>query len=48
MESVEFAVNPVKNFFKDSMMLLRRCNKPDARGDPSTIDDGQHSCAIME
>lgn len=33
MDQVELYVKPVKDFAKDSMRLVKRCTKPDLKGE---------------
>lgn len=33
MEAVDTVVRPVKDFAKDSIRLVKRCHKPDRRGE---------------
>lgn len=33
MDSAEFVTKPIKNFAKDSIRLINRCQKPDRKGE---------------
>ena len=38
MDQVEVYVKPVKDFAKDSMRLVKRCTKPDMKGNIDWIE----------
>lgn len=39
-------VQPLKEFYKDSKLLVQKCTKPDAKGTPSA--QAQGSCCYVE
>ena len=41
MESV---LEPLKEFSKNSVRLVKRCTKPDRRGEASCLEDGAAAC----
>jgi len=34
---LEYLINPMKQFAKDSFRLVKRCNKPDRKGEPHIV-----------
>ena len=37
MDQINVYIEPVKQFVKDSMRLVKRCNKPDLKGEFSLL-----------